>query len=681
VPFVFSGIAVSVALTQFPRQVGRLYAADLLGAALGCVILIAALDFFGAPLSVFVAAALGFSAAGCFAVRAGAERTKLLRRTGIFAAVSILLLAAPPLVHLSIFSVTQAKGESVATPVFEKWNSYSRVAVDAPKTDKPFGWGLSEMAPQVPLEQQHLGIDGSAGTVMTRFDGKDMTHLGHLKFDVTNIVHSMRHDADVYVIGAGGGRDVLSSLVFNQHHVTAVEMNKAIIDIVNKHFGDFTGHLDANPKVTFINDEARSYLTRSDDRFDIIQISLIDTWAATAAGAFVLSENTLYTEDAWKLFMSRLKPGGVLSVSRWYDHPMPREVYRSVSLATSTLRDLGVSDTRKHIMLVSQPLTQDNSKVGQDGQIATLMVSPQPYTPEDLRQVEDAATAMHFSILLSPTHSEDVILTELADSKTLDGRLAKFTNDDLSAPDDNRPFFFKTNSMLLNGLFLFVLGLTVVFIIIPAAAKMELPLIYRDGDLTLAFAGIGVAFMLIEVSQMQRLVVLLGHPTFSLSVALFGLLVSSGIGSFTCGKMDLSKITRSSALRMAGLLAVLIVIGFVTRPAVTALAGASTGLRVVAALALLSPAGFFMGMAFPILMRIATARRPQASAWFWGINGGASICASVLAVMISTGYGISAAWWSGVACYVVAIGMMLVASRKTGAAEVPAAAEMAAARS
>jgi len=285
-------------------------------------------------------------------------------------------------------------------------------------------------------------------------------------------------------------------------------------------------------------------------------------------------------------------------------------------------------------MVVSQPLDQSNTEIG-PGQVATLLVSPTPFTTDDIAHVEQAAGDLHFTVLLSPDRSTDDILTNLADSRKLDAQLARF-DADLSGPTDDRPFFFKTDSMLLNGLFAFVVGLTLLFIIFPAAAKMELPVLYRDADLTLAFAGIGIAFMLIEVSQMQRLVVLLGHPTLSLSVALFGLLVSSGIGSFTCGKMDLARITRPVALRMAGLLLVLIVIGMVTRPAVSALAGMSTPLRVAVALALLAPAGFFMGMAFPTLMLIATARRPRSCAWFWGINGGASICASVLAVMVST---------------------------------------------
>ena len=176
--------------------------------------------------------------------------------------------------------------------------------------------------------------------------------LEHLKYDVTNIAHYLTHQGRVFVIGAGGGRDVLSALVFGQERVVAVEMNGAIIDAVNGVFGDVTGHLDRHPKVRFVNDEARSYLARSSDQFDLIQISLIDTWAATAAGALVLSENTLYTTEAWKLFFNRLTSDGILSVSRWYGRPVPAEMYRVAALASDTLRRLGVAQPRSHLMVV-----------------------------------------------------------------------------------------------------------------------------------------------------------------------------------------------------------------------------------------------------------------------------------------------------------------------------------------
>ena len=155
--------------------------------------------------------------------------------------------------------------------------------------------------------------------------------------------------------GCGWGRDLLSALAFNQNHVTGVEINGQILHAVNDVYGDFTGHLDKNPRVTMVNDEARSWVTRSKDRYDIIQMSLTDTWAATSAGAFALSENSLYTVDAWQTFLDHLTPNGLLAVSRWYYQPQPTEAYRLANLAMKTLRERGVSDPRSHIYMAKAP--------------------------------------------------------------------------------------------------------------------------------------------------------------------------------------------------------------------------------------------------------------------------------------------------------------------------------------
>ena len=192
------------------------------------------------------------------------------------------------------------------------------------------GWGLSPTFVDDPNVQQYgPSIDTGAATVLTHYSGKP-EEIAHLKYDVTNLAHWVRSPANVLVMGVGGGRDLLSALAFDQRHVTGVEINGQILHAVNDVYGNFTGHLDKNPRITMVNDEARSYVTRSNERYDIIQMSLTDTWAATSAGAFALSENSLYTVDAWKTFLDHLTPNGLLAVSRWYYVSEPTEVYRLV---------------------------------------------------------------------------------------------------------------------------------------------------------------------------------------------------------------------------------------------------------------------------------------------------------------------------------------------------------------
>ena len=656
VPFIFSGITVSLALTRFPRQLSELYAADLAGAALGCVALIVLIEKLNGPPVVLVVAAL--SGVGALLFGAGSSLARTSKHA--VASVAVLIVAFGATYALAVNSaegleVRRAKGYRLQRPLFEQWNSYSRIEVGAPREERPFGWGLSpNFKPSFALSQLHLQIDASAETVLTTFDG-DVSTLDHLKYDVTNIGHYLTRKGDVFVIGAGGGRDVLSAIVFGQQHVTAVEMNKAIIAAVNGRFGDITGHLDRRPDVRFVNDEARSYLSRSPSQYDLIQISLIDTWAATAAGAFVLSENTLYTADGWEQFWSKLKGDGVLSVSRWYDHQNPVEVYKLTALAADALRRVGVKDPRKHLILVSTP-PGGNDPEGRSS-VATILLRKSPLSDADVATIEDVSQRMGFEVALTPTHSPDTTFGQLANPGTTSEIIARI-GPQLAPPTDDRPFFFKMDSVLLNGLLRFVTILSLAFIVVPIAIK-DRRAIRQDAVPSLAFAAIGIAFMLIEISLMQRLTLLLGHPTFSLSVVLAGLLVSSGAGSYSTRNMKPDSMQAGITTRFGALIGMLAVIGIIAPPVIAYFHGAATPARIIVALLLVLGPGFFMGMAFPMAMKMAEARRPSLMAWLWGINGAASICAAVLAVVISSSRGISVAWWTGVATYIVAALLIL----------------------
>jgi hypothetical protein len=659
VPFVFSGIAIAIVLTQFPRDISRLYAADLAGAACGCVLLITVLDLVGGPRTVFPVAGAAMLASLGFLVKASKGQRRL-RLVGVCLIVLVFGTTFGFALAPSVRQLGYAKGSGHGKLYHEKWNSYSRIAVSLPTFQQPFGWGLSDTYRSVaPLSQLRLNIDASAETVLTKFDGS-FEPLQHLKYDVTNIGHHVVKQGRVFVIGAGGGRDVLSALVFDQQQVVAVEMNTAITDAVNKVFGDLTGHLDRHPKVRFVNDEARSYLARTSEPFDLIQISLIDTWAATAAGAFVLSENTLYTADAWTLFFSRLTDGGMLSVSRWFRRPVPAEMYRVVAMATDTLRRQGLADARAHLMVIATGRTE-GAPADAPG-VATLLMKRTPFTDDEIATLETVAQRLNFEVVIGPRPSRDPAFVALASNASLDAFIAA-SPQDLSPPTDDRPFFFKMESDLLQRLLAYVAALTLGFIVLPVFLKAE-PRVLRDNlTLSLAFAAIGVGFMLVEIAQMQRLIFLLGHPTFSLSVVLFGLLISSGAGSFVSGRSADAPLSWLAPRRLGTLLAVLALVGLATPPFVRAFQGSATPVRIMVALLLLVPCGFFMGMPFPIAMRIGSVRHASLTPWFWAINGATSVTASVLAVLISSTWGISSAWWIGVGCYFVATVAIVVSAR------------------
>ena len=697
IPFIFSGICVCLALTRHAAHVGKLYAADLAGAAVGCVAVVVMLEVIDGPTLIFVVAMLAAAAAACFAVgstwiwRSSAAAALVL--LGLGTANVIMGAAGRPFIRL-----WWVKGTWEAPARYERWNSFSRVRVEEEMRTDPAGWGLSLNYPKDhKIDQLYLNIDSNAGTNLTRFDG-NLDAVDFLKYDVTNLVHYIRPNSNVLVVGTGGGRDILSALAFEQKSVTGVEINGQIIRAVTRTFADFTGHLDQRPGVHFVNDEARSYIARSRDRFDIIQISLIDTWAATAAGAYVLSENSLYTVDAWDVFLQHLSARGVLSVSRWFYSNRPGETWRVVSLANASLRKLGIEDPQNHIMVIKSALADAQVDGDLPDAVATVLVSRAPFTVDDVTKIAMTADQMRFDVVLSPITGTGP-LWELARTRDIEATTADLPLN-LAPPTDNQPFFFNmarfrdmfgaeiyrdnafrvglTAVGVLGGLLIFVTVLAVGLVVVPIAVRSQLRDVAKQAPLSVYFLAIGVAFMLIEISQMQRLVVLLGHPTYSLSVVLFTLLVSSGLGSYTTSGLH-GDVRRSVLVRLCLLLGVLIGLGLVTPGWVHSYQASTTPVRIALAIALLAPAGLFMGMAFPLGLTMASRQSHDISAWLWSINGAASIVASVLAVVLAMAWGINMAWWTGVGCYGLAMLMALfvrdkstaqAAVEKTGAASV-----------
>lgn len=685
VPFTFSGITVVLALTRFPRHVSTLYAVDLAGASLGAVTLILLLNLLkDGPSAILFIAVLSAVGAWFFSHAVGRWQTVGLATIGVFLLAALAAWSAISVQNDDpILRVSWVKGEKEPTQLYETWNTFSRLTVsgDPNRRGPPIAWGISPAYSPAQVLRLELHIDASAGTPLVHYDGRLET-VEFLRYDVVNLVHYLRPNARVFVIGSGGGRDVLTALLFEQQSVKAVELNGDILKVVNGRYGDFTGHLDQQPGVTFVTDEARSYLARSDERFDIIHLSLIDTWAATAAGAFALSESSLYTVEAWQTFFEHLNNRGVLSVSRWYFHSQPAEAYRLTSLAAEALRSVGISRPRDHIIFVKSP-ARGEFGLG----VGTILVSREPFSASDITIMQRVADDLRFELVLAPDRARgDPIfakIAETADSGSLDLGFPA----DISAPTDDRPFFFQmfrfqdlfdpafytdTDPFLflsrdpflskpvvvLFSLVIVVLALTGVFILLPLLLTTSRQALQGMLPFIIFFSGIGLGFLLLEISQMQRLTIFLGHPTYALSVVLFSLLLFSGLGSLTTER--LVQPSPKAALRLSllvplvVLLVVLVMFGFVTPYIIDRFETETTPVRILTAVGILAPMGLVMGMPFPLGMKVASLRPNAPTAFFWGINGATSVCASVLAVAIAIGWGISTAFWVGCLSYVAA---------------------------
>src|SRR5258706_13215771 len=317
------------------------------------------------------------------------------------------------------------------SPAIVRWNTFSRIMANDDEVGRPVLWGPSAITPPLQISQRHLDIDGSAATAMYRFDG-DISKLDFLRYDITNIAYAIRNHGRSAVIGVGGGRDLLSAYLFGFRDITGVELNPIFIDFLPREFRDYN-HLADLPGVRLFVDEARSWFARTNEHFDLIEMSLIDTWAATGAGAYSLSENGLYTTQGWHHFLSALTPTGEYTVSRWFNPNDITETGRLLSLAAQALREEGVERPEQHMFMAGSNI------------LATLIVSKSPLTAEEVAQLRARVGALKFNVLLSPDQTDrSPVLTRIVDARNARDLAALSLQQhlDVSVTTDDRPFFF-----------------------------------------------------------------------------------------------------------------------------------------------------------------------------------------------------------------------------------------------
>ena len=670
VPLVFCGVAICLALTRYGTPFGRTYAVDLAGAAAGCFGALGVLNLLDAPSALLAVSALVFAAAALLGQAAGQPR-----RRPIVAAVTLLVLAAVNSATVHGIQPIWSKGRIDRRDdiLAEVWNPISRVRAHHPVTGSPAFWGASPVTPSVQVERIGLDIDNDAGTWITRYGG-DPRELDYLRFDVVSVPAEMRQGGRAAIIGVGGGRDVLTAASFGFTRIVGIEVNPAIVGLVSRRFGGFSG-FSSIPALELHVDEGRSFLTRSDERFDLVQATLVDTWAGTAAGAMALTENSLYTVEAWRLFYSRLRPGGLIAFSRWNWKGEGYQARRLFALAFAMLRAEGVDRPDEHLAYLSS------------SGVVTLMVSNAPLSPADRQRLAHISEERQFEVLYLPgAPISDPVLARIAACPDLGCLRALQASGaaDYSPTFDDSPFFFNAlrishvlsalrrsdDSALvgtdtLKGGNLRALGFLLLFLL-AAAALVGLTILWPlrlqirqtgrrpPAGAVLYFAAVGLAFMLVEMGMMQQLGLFLGHPIYALVVVLAGLILFTGAGSLLSERMAF----RSPwSRRVPALLAAGAVAGYLAAVPLLTHGFASGGLpvRVAVSLLLVAPPALFMGLCFPAGVRAMQAGgRAGMLPWMWALNGAASVLGTFAGLVAAMEFGLIACVSSGAATYLIA---------------------------
>jgi hypothetical protein len=675
VPFVLSGVLVTLALTRLEGPVGTVYAWDLVGAACGCLLVVVLLERLNLSSAFFLAGAAAALAAWCF--HRGARLPHAGRALALAAALGGVAVANTG--PFEQFQIIYPKNRQLWLQsdlnAVARWNSHSYVIVHRPGDSPAFMWGPAQGAERFRTTTAWLVIDGEAGSPITAWDGRPDS-LEWVSYDVTTLPYFIRPGGTAAIVGVGGGRDILSALWAGSRSIVGVEVNRIMLDLHTGSHRDFS-RIAQQPHVELVHDDGRAWLTRTDRRFDVVQISLVDTWASTGAGAFALSENGLYTLEAWRVFLDRLTPGGVLSVSRWFDPDHVSETSRLVSLGIGALVDRGVPRPADHLVLAVRD------------RVATLMISSAPFTSADRARLEAAAASRGYQLAVSPwaPAAGGPVIDAIARSATM-AELLRATDDpmfDYRPPTDARPYYFnmlkpqalfsgqpipgdgalggnlRATLMLavLLGVTTLLVGLIIVY---PLVLQGRPPMPAGRFVWSMSyFAIIGFAFMLIQIGFLQRFAIYLGHPTYTLAVVLFSMLLAAGLGSLASERLVVGRRSTTMIPVLIGVTvaAAALLVPAVTRSTLTASLGARTGI----VLLFTGPVALLLGFCFPIGARLIAAT-PALTAWAWGINGAFGVLASILAVGLSIWVGIDANFWLAAVFYLALIGPMSVMARQ-----------------
>jgi len=682
-PFFISGLIISLLFTRIPSRMSKLYAFDLIGAAMGCLVIVWVMPNLGGSGSVVMSAALGVTAALAFS-------TKALHRVAAFVlAVAIGAFAFIASKYIPI-AITSNKRPSTfkAVPLYSKWNTFSYIE-------------LFERPGSATGKQRRFVIDG--GTAAT---GMDDLHNGldnYLKAfpSDTSYLSAVAYlhipNPTILNIGSGGGQEVLDGLHRNAKKITCVEINPIINDVVKNKMNDFWGGLFHHPTVELITGEGRSFINRSNEKFDVIVSSHTISNAAVASGALSLSENYVLTKEAFEEYYDHLTPNGTIFFTR-----PESQIARLFTTGREVLADHGVNDFEQHFYAFRALPT---AAEGRTSFLGGFVMKKSAFTRGEIQAMDSMILNIHSEARPGEWKSMDKLYSPfVSDKKNIydtilsTSDLAVFykkASSQIAPATDDKPFFnqhvrwssvgwnsftdvFSQNNALAARMALEnkpVAEVTLLLIlmqsIVLAGILILIPLFrYSKQGLKFNnrwrylwyFASLGLGFIMIEIAFIQRFTLYLGQPVYTLAVIIAGLLLFTGIGSYLNGKWEIN----SSLLRkryLPSLLVILLVTSLLTPLLFKYTIHWNLATRIFLTLVLMCPMGILLGMPFPTGIKTVSDESTSFIPWAWGVNGFFTVIGSVTAVILGMMFGFKVVIFLAALCYLVA--MMLLPARAT----------------
>jgi hypothetical protein len=671
-PFAAVGVLLSSVFGRHPEIIGRIYAYDLLGAGLACALAIPLLGLLTPPACVFVAA-VTFAVV---AVRAAGKDALLVRVAGAAVMAACAFVVARP--SLLPEPVTDAlKTVRPETPkLFSAWNPVFRIDV----TENPFsGRGYKV-----------IHHDGLTGSTLHEWDGRESS-LGRFDADLRAFAFAVadRRPKNILIIGAAGGHEILAALHFEAERITAVELNSTTVSLLTDVFADFTGNIARHPKVRLINDEGRTFLARNKEKFDLVFFVAPDSYSAmnaASSAAFVLAESYLYTAEMIGETLDHLSDDGLICMhfGEYHFLTKPNRTMRYLSTAREAFAEHGIDDFSEHALVATSPSLLE---------VSTMLLKKSPFTASEKQRFLEVGAKVPGTVprYVAGSPGVDERLQSVIELPTdrLDAWHAEYPYQ-VGAVRDDSPFFwhFARFAGVIRGLggrtpsfdtedsagersLLGMLAIAIVF----AAVLLLLPFVTirdvwrklpRKGVTAAYFAALGLGFMFYEIVLIQKLVLYLGYPTYSLTITLMSVLISTGVGSLVIQR----HIDTGRAPIVPLLAALVVMTGFylgVSEGLFAATLGLPLPARVLIVIACIAPLGLILGCFMPLglsaVARLGTEHADEYVAWSWAVNGFFSVIGSVATTILSMSFGFNVVMTLALGVYGVAL-VALVAIRR-----------------
>jgi len=676
--FVFfsSGMCISIVFFRYGKDISTVYFFNLIGSSVGSSLVILFISHFSPFAIIFLISSFSFLASWLFVKALKIPKAKMF--FGLFVLGSLVLFAGNDTWRfLAITSVKSYSKQSLQKKqkrvLFEKWSPLSYITVHEPK-----------LFLNKKHEVMEIRNDAGAPARLLRFDKNPPEPESDNRW---NFVYGLKKDAQTLIIGSGGGLDVYAALASNAKSVTAVEIDPVVGDLVTDHFADYIGHIFEDPRVTLHIQEGRSFVAQTPNTYDIIQITMVDSWGggATAAGEYLFSENNLYTIEAIHDYISHLKPEGILSISRYYQYD---EALRITNTMVSYLEGKKIKDIHKRLVILCTKFRKQS--------VATIFLKNGLFTPEEIKILLKDVRPHNRRVIYAPHLPEKdlkqsaydsvfrSIINPVSQEKRSRDEIVRSYPRNIAPSTDDKPFFFFTQHFrnclkpnrsdhagrrfaipVLLGAFFFFCLFCILTIFLPLRLRKTLN-VHRVPGFSWGlsyFAAIGVGYMLIEISLIQRLTLFLGHPTYSFVIVLTFLLFSSGLGSLMSGFLFHQSNLRKLKFALKTITVLGLLLAFLVYFLFMKLLWLDTTVRILLAIITIFPLGFFMGMCFPLGIQIIRKLHDHLIPWAWGINGAFSVLASILSLLLAINFGLRATFLTGVACYAFALLVIIILER------------------